>query len=169
MDRRRPLLTQKEGRQRERPAGVAPVVHKDHDALAQLFKGLSRPLLERQASGHLSQAKCRAHIVLRRILTGQTHDAQGPCAQPCGHGVPQLADHAGAGAGVHDDDGRWPARAAHPGGFLLMISASRSTASSTCGLIATGTSPSAAEDTSSRSATEVPNPSSLPTASPVAA
>ena len=58
--------------------------------------------------------------MLRRILTGQTHDTQGPCAQPCGHGVPQLADHAGAGAGVHDDDGRWPARTAHPGGFLLI-------------------------------------------------
>ena len=50
-----------------------------------------------------------------------------------------------------------------------MISASRSTTSSTCGLSAAGTSPSEAQATSSRSTAEVPNPSSLPTASPVAA
>ena len=58
--------------------------------------------------------------MLRWFLTGQTHDAQGPCAQPCGRGVPQLADHAGAGAGVHDDDGQFSARPVRAGGLLLV-------------------------------------------------
>jgi len=37
--------------------------------------------------------------MLRWFLTGQTHDAQGPCAQPCGHGVAPPGGPAGGGGG----------------------------------------------------------------------